>query len=184
MGNKHKDKKKVRDMALIGVILAFICVLSPLPLGINILGVATTLQVFVIAFTGFVLGARKGAVTAALYVIIGLILPVYSNMTSGIGILFGPTGGYLFGFILLAFMCGITAKVNHYLIKAFIAIMGVLSVHTIGLIQFILVTDMDVIGSLFAVTFPYLPKDILMTALAFMVARPVKRAIKHMESIR
>lgn len=177
-----REKKTVREMTLIGVVLAFICVLSSLPMGINILGVAATLQIFVIAFAGFVLGAKKGALTATLYVIIGLILPVYSNMTSGPGILFGPTGGFLFGFIPLAFICGMTVKINHYLFKALLSICGVLVCHTIGLIQFVLVTDMDMMGSILAVTLPYLPKDITMTALAWMVARPVRRAIKYMDS--
>ena len=47
-----REKKTVREMTLIGVVLAFICVLSSLPMGINILGVAATLQIFVIAFAG------------------------------------------------------------------------------------------------------------------------------------
>lgn len=179
--SKDEGKNSVREMTVMGVVLAFICVMSSLPMGINILGVAATLQVFVIAFAGFVLGAKTGALAAFLYVIIGLILPVYSNMTSGPGILFGPTGGFIFGFIPLAFICGLTAKVNHYLAKAMLSILGVLVCHIVGLMQFVVVTDMDMVGSLLAVTLPYLPKDITMTALAWLVARPVKRSIRSID---
>lgn len=178
--NKGKAGISVKEMTIMGALLAFVCVLSSLPLGVNILGVAATLQTFAIAFAGFVLGAKKGAALAALYVVIGLILPVYSNMTSGFGVLLGPTGGYLFGFILMAFICGITVQAEHYLIKAFLAIAGVLVCHVVGLVQFVMIAGMDVTGSILAVTLPYLPKDFMMTVLAWMVAKPVRKSIKVM----
>ncbi len=172
---------KIKNVTTMGVFLAFTCILSALPLGINILGVAATLQTFAIGVTGFVLGAKRGAAVAALYVVMGLILPVYSNMTSGLGVLFGPTGGFLFGFILLALLCGLATKVEHYLAKATLAILGILACHILGLIQFVIVMDMDIMGSLMAVTLPYLPKDILMIVLAWMVSVPLRRALKQLQ---
>ncbi len=180
--SRYKDKNAIRDITLMGVILAFICVLSALPLGINILGVAATLQIFVMSFAGFVLGAKKGAIVVALYVIIGLMLPVYSNMTSGLGILFGPTGGFLFGFIALACICGLTNRVNHYILKATLSILGIVVCHIMGMIQFVLVTDMDIVGSILTISLPYLPKDIMLVALGFMVSIPVRKSIKSMNT--
>jgi len=165
-------------VTITGVFLAFTCILSVIPLGVNILGVAATLQTFAIAFAGYVLGAISGAAVAALYVVMGLMLPVYSNMTSGPGVLLGPTGGFLWGFILLAFLCGATVKRKHGLTKAVLSLMGVTICHILGLLQFVLVTDMDIVGSLLAVNLPYMPKDILMVVLAWMVAQPVRRALR------
>lgn len=175
----NREGKSVKNMALMGVFLAFTCILSAIPLGINILGVAATLQTFAIGFAGFVLGARRGAAMAALYVVMGLILPVYSNMTSGPGVLFGPTGGFLFGFIIMAWICGLTVKFEHYLAKAALAILGVFACHVLGLLQFVLVMDMDLVGSLIGVSLPYLPKDMLMIALAWMVSQPVRKNLKQ-----
>lgn len=171
--------KSVKSMAVMGVFLAFTCILSAIPLGINILGVSATLQTFAMGFAGFVLGAKRGAAMAALYVVMGLMLPVYSNMTSGPGILFGPTGGFLFGFILLALLCGLTVRLEHYMAKACVAILGILICHLLGVLQFTLVMNMDIVGSFIAVTLPYLPKDILMVALAWMVAEPVRKGLKQ-----
>lgn len=172
---------KIKNITTMGVFLAFTCILSALPLGINILGVAATLQTFAIGVVGFVLGAKRGAAVAALYVVMGLILPVYSNMTSGIGVLFGPTGGFLFGFIVLAFLCGLTIKFEHFLVKVVVAILGILVCHGLGLVQFVIVMDMDIIGSVFAVTLPYLPKDILMIVLAWMVSEPLRKAFARIQ---
>lgn len=174
----NREGKSVKDMTIMGAVLAFVCILSAVPLGINILGVAATLQTFAIAFAGFVLGAKRGAAVAALYVVIGLILPVYSNMTSGFGILLGPTGGFLFGFILLACLCGLTWRFKHFLAKVGLAMAGIAVCHGLGLLQFVLVTDMDAVGAVLAVSLPYLPKDILMLGLAWMVAQPVRRSLK------
>ena len=170
---------KVKNITSMGVFLAFTCILSVIPLGVNILGVAATLQTFAIAFVGFVLGHKRGAAVAAIYVVMGLVLPVYSNMTCGPGVLFGPTGGFIFGFIFLAFLCGLTVKFQHYMAKAGLAILGILVCHGLGVLQFTLITGMDIVGSILAVTLPYLPKDMLMIALAWMVAEPVRKRLKQ-----
>lgn len=176
----NREGKSVKNITITGAFLGFTCILSAIPLGINILGVAATLQTFAIAFAGFVLGAKRGAVVAALYAVIGLILPVYSNMTSGPGILFGPTGGFIFGFIFLAGLCGLVLKLNHFFAKAAVSLLGIVACHSLGLLQFVFVTDMDIVGAALAVTLPYLPKDILMIALAWMVSVPVRRSLKQL----
>jgi len=68
-----------------------------------------TLQVYVVLLAGMVLGPRLGALSVIAYLLLGLVAPVYSGGTSGLGVLFGPTGGYLFGFIAAAVVTGLIA---------------------------------------------------------------------------
>ena len=171
-------RNSAKNITILGLFVAFVCVISAIPLGFNILGVAATLQTFAISFAGFVLGWKKGAATAALYVLIGLILPVYSNMTSGPGILFGPTGGFLWGFIPMAVLCGVSVKVKNMVVKAAVLVSSVMVCHILGLLQFAIVTGSELIGSLMAVTLPYLPKDLVMVSLAWMVAQPVRKSAR------
>lgn len=175
-------KMSVRKMAMVGVFLAFTCIISAIPLGVNIFGVAITFQTFAISFIGYVLGVRYGAATAALYVVIGLVLPVYSNMTSGLGVLLGPTGGFLWGFIPLAALCGWGMTTGRGIWKILLSLSGLLICHTVGIIQFMIIMDMDIIPSLVAITVPYLPKDICMVVVAYMVAKPVRRALKSINT--
>ena len=52
------------------------------------------------------LGATRGALAMALYAVLGLFLPVYSEGAQGIGVILGPTGGYIVGFIFAAALTG------------------------------------------------------------------------------
>lgn len=70
---------------------------SPVPL---------TMQTFFVLLSGACLGARTGAVTQGAYLSLGACgLPMF---TGGAGFLyvFGPTGGYLFGFVMAAYAVG------------------------------------------------------------------------------
>jgi len=73
--------------------------LGPVPL---------TLQTLFVILAGFVLGPVRGAVCLGFYLISGAIgLPVYAGGKSGIAALIGPSGGYLFGFVLAASVAGV-----------------------------------------------------------------------------
>lgn len=68
--------------------------------------VPATLQSAVVLLAGLRLGARKGALSQAIYVAAGALgLPFFAG-ASGIAVLFGPTGGYLVGFVLAAWLAG------------------------------------------------------------------------------
>jgi biotin transport system substrate-specific component len=101
---------RVRDVALVaaGALLAAACAQisiklpgSPVPL---------TGQTFAVVLVGAGLGARRGGLAMILYVVLGLFLPVYASGEQGTGILFGASGGYLFGFVLAAWAMGLVAE--------------------------------------------------------------------------
>jgi biotin transport system substrate-specific component len=69
-------------------------------------------QTFAVLLTGAALGARRGAIGQLLYVALGLALPFYSGGESGSGVLFGATGGYLFGFIIAGWVTGRLAELR------------------------------------------------------------------------
>ena len=72
-----------------------------------------TLQTMMVLIAGAVLGAKKGAYSQILYLALGAIgLPVFANGTMGIGVLFGPTGGYLLAFPIAAYLVGYLVEKN------------------------------------------------------------------------
>ena len=102
---KENQRNNMKTMCSVALFTAVICILSicqiPLPSGVPI-----TLQTFALALCGYVIGAKLGAISATLYLLLGLIgLPVYAGMAAGPGVLFGPTGGFIFGFIFLSLFC-------------------------------------------------------------------------------
>ncbi len=73
-----------------------------------VLGVPVTMQSFVIFLAVLALGGKCGSVSVLVYLCLGAAgLPVFSGFAGGIGALTGPTGGYLWGFLLgaLAYWC-------------------------------------------------------------------------------
>jgi len=69
--------------------------------------VSTTLQSLFVVLGGVLLGPRAGAAAAALYLLAGAAgLPVFAGGRGGVRHLIGPTGGYLFGFVLAAWLAG------------------------------------------------------------------------------
>jgi len=84
--------------AIIGI-LAQITI--PLPL------VPITGQTLAIGLAATILGKRYGTLSVLVYILLGIIgVPVFSMMQSGLGVVFGPTGGYIVGFIPAAFITG------------------------------------------------------------------------------
>lgn len=96
---------RARILAYSGTFIALIATGSwisiPLP------PVPLTLQTLFVLLSGIVM-KRYGAIPVALYVLLGAAgLPVYHNGTAGLGVLLGPTGGFLIGFIPAALVAGI-----------------------------------------------------------------------------
>jgi biotin transport system substrate-specific component len=88
--------------AFFAVIIAFLSQLT-IPLGL----IPLTGQTFAIGLAVTFLGMRTGTMAILIYLLLGLIgLPVFAGGASGIGVLFGPTGGYLIGFIFNGLITG------------------------------------------------------------------------------
>lgn len=74
---------------------------------VPVLPVPVTLQTLAVMLCGLVLGVRGGVVSQLMYLAGGLAgLPIFANLQGGPAVLFGPTGGYLLAFPLLAAFCG------------------------------------------------------------------------------
>ncbi len=69
-----------------------------------------TLQVLFVLLAGMLLGPRLGMLSMLAYLALGLVAPVYAQGTGGVGALFGPAGGYLWGFVLAAGVTGAIAQ--------------------------------------------------------------------------
>jgi biotin transport system substrate-specific component len=100
------------DLANIAVFAALTAALSVLP-GIPLggAGVPLTLQTLAVFLTGLVLGGTRGFLAVALYVLVGLVgVPVFAGFRGGLGVLAGPSAGYILAFPLAAAAAGYVAQ--------------------------------------------------------------------------
>lgn len=116
-----RQKSKLQWMIITALFAAIIGVLAqvtiPLPL------VPITGQTLAIGLAATILGSRYGTISTLLYIVMGAIgIPVFAQMSGGLGVVFGPTGGFIVGFIPAAFIIGYyIEKTSFTVIQAVIA---------------------------------------------------------------
>ncbi len=89
--------------------------------------VPITGQTLAVLLVGVTLGATRGALSLALYAVLGIVgLPVFSDYSSGWSVIAGPTGGYIVGFIFAAALAGWLAQRewDRKLVRAFLAFLA------------------------------------------------------------
>lgn len=174
-----------RDLALIGVFAALIAAFGVMPaIPLAGVGVPVTLQTLAVILAGMVLGPLRGFAAAGLYVIVGLIgLPVFADFSGGLGVLVGPSGGYVVGFPFAAALAGgiAVAAVRArrmwripLLVAAGIA-GGIVIGHAFGIIGMIVNLDLSPTAAVIA-DLPFIPGDIAKAIIAAFIAASVHRA--------
>ncbi|MDO4488811.1 MAG: biotin transporter BioY [Eubacteriales bacterium] len=143
-----------------------------------------TLQTFAVFAAMLVLGGKRGTVAVLLYMLLGAVgLPVFAGFKSGMGILAGPTGGYVIGFVLIG-LCYMAAEKlfseNYFALLASLVI-GLFLCYAAGTIWFINVYSganaVSVQYVLSICVYPYIVPDLCKLALAAYIAKRVKKYI-------
>ncbi len=137
-------------------------------------GVPMTLQTFSIAFIGYSLSESKSVKTVLIYLFLGAIgIPVFAGAKFGIPAILGLTGGFLFGFIPLAFFCSKSKKTKSLVMKMIFSIIGLALCHIFGVLQYSFLTNTNFIQAAALVSVPFLLKDALSVILASMVSEKI-----------
>ncbi len=176
------DRKKwdVRQMALVGLMTAVICVIAPFSLNIPVSPVPISLGSMAIYFVITVLGMKRGTLSVALYILLGLIgVPVFTNFNGGAGKLFGPTGGYIVGYIFLALIFGFF--MDHWRGKPGLniagAVLGTLVLYLFGTVWLQYQAGMSFMAALWAGVIPYIPGDIIKLALSMSIGIQLRKRL-------
>ena len=177
---------KTKDMALIAVTAALLCIAGPLSIPAG--PVPLSLATFAVYLAGAVLGAKRGTAAVGLYLLIGLAgLPVFSGFSGGFPKLAGVTGGYLLGYLPCAFLTGIGAEKasgaarGKWILPA-MAGAGTAVLYLIGTAWFMVQTGNTLGGALALCVLPFLPGDAVKIAAATLLAEPVRRAVSRGQS--
>lgn len=141
----------------------------PIPIG----PVPISLASGFVMIAGLFLGFKWGLASVALYLSLGLLgLPVFANGTAGLAVLFGPTGGFLCGYLLLAAAVGfISDRGKHATIANLIGLVtGKILLYAVGVLWLKAVLHLGWPGAVAAGLTPFIPgaviKIIVVSALA------------------
>jgi len=136
--------------------------------------VPITLQTLFMGLAGTLLGGRLGALSQVVYLFLGILgLPVFAGGKAGLGVLFGPTGGYLIGFVAAAFVIGKLAILKARPGFAWLCLSlaaGAVVIYVLGILQLSLVARLTPVKAMAVGVLPFLPGDGIKIVLTAMIA--------------
>ncbi|ARS91630.1 biotin transporter BioY [Natrarchaeobaculum aegyptiacum] len=166
-----------RAALLAALMGASVVVTIPLPFS----PVPITLQVLFVFLAGLLLGPVWGTVSILLYLTAGAIgIPIFSGMSGGLGPLFGPTGGYLWGYALGAGVIGLfvhrgtdlrdPADASLPLVVGALLI-GLIVIYGLGTGYMAWLQQLTATEALLAGAVPFLPGDLLKLVAAIAIVK-------------
>lgn len=185
--NNSAGTMTTHDLVLTAMCAAITCVLAPI--SIPLAGdIPISLCTFAVMLSGLLLGPRYGALSQLIYVLLGSVgLPVFAGWKGGFGIVMGLTGGYIIGYILMAFVTGVLyfrfgrdlrgPQKTAVMVLSMIA--GTAVLYVFGTVWFIAQTGMTPEAALAACVIPFLPGDTVKIIAAAIIAHPIEAAVRH-----
>ena len=175
-----------RSIARCGICVALLACSAwiTVPLG----PVPFTMQTLVLALLPQIMTTRDAFVTVALYLLLGAAgVPVFSGFQGGLGVLLGPTGGYLLGFAAGMPVAGAVMRASLLPrrareVAAGIALLAVS--YVLGTLQLMNVYALDAPAALAVAVVPFVVPDVVKVTASVGVAERINRALGAVEERR
>ena len=133
--------------------------------------VPLTLQTLFVLLAGAVM-KRYAVIPVSLYVLLGALgLPVFHTGVAGIGILLGPTGGYLVGFIFAALVVGLAYEHESVTIQVTGLLAGTVIIYIFGVAWLMYSLTLGFIPAVLSGVLPFIPGDVIKIYAAYMIAK-------------
>lgn len=171
-----------RNLTTIGLSTAVLCILGPLSLVLPFSPVPISLGTLGVMLISIILDAKSSMLCTTLYLLLGLAgLPVFTGFMGGVGKLLGPTGGYMLGYLFLAYIGSKLAKKWHpsFLLQAFGFFIGMVFCYLFGTIWLMLQMQLDIVGALWTGVIPYIPFDIGKIFASLLLGRRMQARIRR-----
>ena len=187
-----KTYSKTSYMALCGLFAALMAICSFISIPLGFTPVPVNLATLGVFLAGGLLGKKYGTISIAVYVLLGAVgVPVFAGFRGGVGVLAGPTGGYIIGYIAAAFLVGLLVELlapkagrsagrsaGREILACILAmIAGLLACYLLGTLWFMVSTHTGVWASLVSCVFPFLPGDALKIAAGAILVQRLRHLL-------
>lgn len=177
--DKTKSFLKAKDVALIGLFTALLAVCSYVSIPTV---VPFTLQTLAVFLALGCLGGKRGTIAIALYILMGSIgIPVFSGFKGGFGVILGPTGGYIVGFILTGLLYWGAEKLlgKKFWVMAVLMLLGAVTYFAFGTVWFMIVYlnttgPIGLLSVLEICVIPFILPDLAKITVALLVSYKLK----------
>lgn len=148
-----------------------------------------TLQLFFTILSPLVIGPRSGALSQAVYLALGAVgVPVFAGGVGGLGVLLGPTGGFLVGFVPGAYVMGklntvLDGRASPWVRGLLVGIGGFGVIYGMGSLWLAKVLDISLSKALVLGCVPYIVPDSIKCFLAITAAGTLRRRVFRISHI-
>lgn len=173
------DRARTRDLvvaSLIAALLAasayFVAPVQPVPI---------TLQVLFVVLAALLLPAKWASAAVAVYLALGAAgVPVFSGGKAGLGVIAGPTGGYLIGFLMAAAAGSLVRSLLERRTAQTVAdvagsLVAVIVIYVVGTVQLAVVAKLAPAQAVIAGVVPFIVPDVAKALVAVVAARALRK---------
>lgn len=165
---------KAKRIVYCSLLASFTAVCSQISIPLN--PVPINLALFAVMLCGGLLGKKDGTVSVMVYILVGAVgVPVFASLRGGFGVLAGPTGGYIVGYVLTSYITGcFFEKSNRFCVLIPGMILGVLLCYAFGTVWYMFVSGTKFLTALLPCLLLF-PFDFVKIILAYFVVKFVRR---------
>ena len=176
------QRSKTYDIVYIAVVAVIMAICSWISIPA---AVPFTLQTFGVFIAVGVLGGKRGSLSVLVFILLGAIgIPVFANFSGGIGVLAGPTGGYIIGFLFSALLMWAMEKLpgKKSVMQIVSMIAGLIVCYAFGTVWFVIVYGrmngpIGFTAALASCVVPFIIPDIIKIALAYVLSRKLRKYV-------
>jgi biotin transport system substrate-specific component len=163
------DLQRSRTIAYSAAFIGLIALGSWISLPVG--NIPFTIQTLFVLLAGIIMH-RYGAIPVLLYVILGVLgLPLFHNGMAGIGVLLGPSGGYLIGFIFAALITGLAWEHKSRVIRIAGIIAATAVIYLFGVTWLMYSLQFGFIPAIVTGVLPFIPGDVIKGAAAYLIGK-------------
>ena len=173
---------RTRQITFVALAAAILCILGPVSIPLPFSPVPISLGLFGIYISVYLLGMKWGTVACLIYILLGLAgLPVFVGFTGGAEKLFGPTGGYIIGYLFAAYLSGffIDNFEQNRLLHFAGMLLGTAVCYAFGTLLLAHQASMSFSAALLAGVIPFIPGDLAKIVLALVIGPKLRSAVRR-----
>lgn len=174
------SRDKLQDITYAGLFAALTAVLGLISVPLPFSPVPISGQSLAIMLAGSILTVRQAAFSMLTFILVGAVgLPIFAGGTGGVGVIVGPRGGYLIGFLAGAIVISILKGSSKNIWRLAVAniVGGIVVVYVIGVLWLSFVTGMDLQKAIVAGALPFIPGDLFKAFIASVLGVAVNRQL-------
>ena len=169
MKNTHELIKVAMFASITAVLSQIILPIGPVPYNLGLLGAL---------LAGMLCKPTTSSLSMIAYIFMGAVgLPVFAGFMGGIGVLINSTGGYLLGYVLIAFFTSI-ARNKKWFVTILAMTLGLLLCYAFGTVWFMIVSKNTLVASLVYCAIPFVLPDVAKIVCAFLLGKAIDKRLR------